>query len=49
MIYLVFPGRTHPYNLHDLLQRMFPVLDLYVLQTNPAQPLATAGEELDDM
>ena len=33
-----------PYNLHD--KPMSPGLDLYY--ADPAQPLTTAGEELDD-
>ena len=30
-----------------MIYRMFPGLDLYC--TDPAQPLTTAGEELDDL
>ena len=35
-----------PYNLHDL-EHFFPGLDRY--HADPARPLATASQELDDL
>ena len=45
MIYLMLPGGT-AHNLHDLTH-LYRGLDLYY--AGAAQPLTTAGEELDDL
>ena len=44
----MLPGGSCIYNLHGLRQHMFPEWDdLYY--TDLAQPLTTAGEELDHL
>ena len=46
VVYLVI-AEWLPYNPHGLHGTRFPGLDLYC--TDPAQPLTTAGEELDHL